>query len=523
MNKTINANIAGLVFYIEESAYELLQNYLKNIEANFSNEEERIEIMRDIEGRIAELFQERNGNRKEVVNLEDVEAVISIMGEPEDYQAEGFEEETSYSSEQETDSESYSTEKKLFRDEENAVIGGVCSGLGAYFGMDPVIVRIIFVMLTIFGFSGIFIYIILFFITPEAKTSADKLKMRGAHINVESLKQTAKEFKENVKDAANRNNIGKKVSKTIEKGVQSSSKFIRALTKVLGFGFLVGGLFFMLILISVFIGDGGLISFWGDRHMMNVGEAMDIFYVTDFQSTLAYFSLLLILFIPIIGMIYSGIKMLFDIKGSLKFVAITFSVIWILAVGVIAITTIPIGLEFKEEANVSEVIEVSKTEEITIEVGDDDVFSNNIIYNKYWENSDLMDVQPNRICLGYPKLKIIESSKDSTFKIIVQKEAHGLNYKEAIMNADQISYNVNVVGSTVKLDPYMTLSSDENFRGQDLEVIVRVPEGYSVKLGKNIERILVPISEKNMESNTRKSFENTTWKNDNDKMIFIDQ
>jgi phage shock protein PspC (stress-responsive transcriptional regulator) len=521
MNKTVNANIAGLVFYIEESAYDLLQNYLKSIEANFGNAEERSEIMRDIESRIAELFQERNANRKEVVNLEDVEAVIAIMGKPEDYQSDEFEE-GEQTQEQSTEQETYTTEKKLYRDEENAVIGGVCSGLGAYFGIDPVIVRVIFVMLVLFGLSGIFIYIILFFITPEAKTAADKLRMRGAPINVESIKQTAQEFKESVKDAAHRNNFGKKVSKTIEKGVQSSSNLARGIGKVVGFGMLVGGLFAMLILISVFIGDGGLISFWGDRHMMNVGEVMDVFYTSDFQSNLAYFSLLIVLFIPIIGMIYAGIKLLFDIKGTIKIVAISGTVLWILAIGIIAITSIPVGLEFKEDATVIESVEVPYTEEITINVGEDDIFSNNIIYGEYWESTNLMDVQEDKIYMGYPRLKIIESSKDSTFKIIVQKEAHGLTYKEAIINAESIEYDVNVQGNQITLDPYMTLNADQNFRWHDLEVIIRVPEGHSVNLGENIERILVPISEKNRESKERKSFENTTWKNDNDKMVFID-
>lgn len=523
MNKTVNANIAGLVFYIEESAYDLLQQYLKSIEANFKNADERNEIMRDIEARIAELFQERNADRKEVVNLEDVEAVISIMGKPEDYQSEDFDEEDSSTKEQKTTQETYTAEKKLYRDEENAVIGGVCSGLGAYFRIDPVIVRIIFVLLVLFGLSGVFIYIILFFITPEAKTNADKLRMRGVAITVESIKKTAQDFKETVKDAADRNNLGRRISKTIDRGVKTTSRIGKIISKFVGFGLLVAGLFAMLILISVFIGDGGLISFWGDRQLMNAGEYMDIFYVSEFQSSLAFFSILLILFIPIIGMIYSGVKLLFDIRGSLKYLILASTIVWILAVGVVAITTVPVGMEFSEEANVTESVTIADTSEIIVEVGEDDIFSNNISYNEYWKSSNLMDIQKNKIYLGYPKLKIIESAKDSTFKIEVQKQAHGLNYKEAILNAEDIHYDVQVQGNKVVLGPYMSLNADKKFRGQDLEVIIRVPEGHSVKLGQNIERILVPISAKNRESNSRQTFANTTWKNDQNKMVFLDE
>lgn len=525
MNKTVNANIAGLVFYIEESAYELLQNYLKNIENNFSNEEERNEIMRDIEARIAELFQERNANRKEVVNLEDVEAVIAIMGEPEDYQSEEFEGDDASSNEDQgsTNQEAYTTQKKLYRDKENAIVGGVCSGLGAYFGIDPVIIRIIFVMLVLFGFSGVFIYIILFFITPEAKTAGDKLKMKGAPINVESLKKSAKDLKDSVKDAADRNKFGQKISSTIDRGVQTTSRIGRVISRFVGFGLLVGGLFAMLILISIFIGEGGLIPFWGERHSINMAEAMDIFYTSTFQSTLAYFSILLVLFIPIIGLIYSGVKLLLDIRGSLKYLVLSSAVLWTVSLGTLALVSIQAGLEFKEEANVTESIDVVNANELIVEVADDDIFSNSISYNEHWENDDLIDLQDNMIYMGYPKLKIIESPKDSSFKIEIQKQARGLNYKEAIINAEDIAYNVQVVGNKITLDPYLSISDDHKFRGHDLEVVIRVPEGHTVKLGDNIDRILVPISAKNRESNMRQNFSNTIWKNDHNKMVFLDE
>ncbi|MCB9188994.1 MAG: PspC domain-containing protein [Flavobacteriales bacterium] len=524
MNKTVNANIAGLVFYIEESAYDLLQNYLKNIEANFNNAEERMEIMRDVEARIAELFQQRNGDRKEVVNLDDVQEVISIMGKPEDYQSDEFEENLggNNSTESSFGEEAYTAEKKLYRDEENAVIGGVCSGLAAYFGTDPVFVRIIFVLLVLFGFSGIFIYIILLFVIPGAKTTADKLKMRGAPITVESLKQTAKDLKDSVKDAADRNNLGKKISKTIDRSIRTTSKVGRMVSKFVGFGLLVGGLFLMVILISVFIGEGGLFPFWGERHSLTMSEAMDMLYITDIQSNLAYFSILLVLFIPIIGMISSGVKLLLDIRGSLKYMAIGSSVLWTLAFSILVITSIQMGLEFREEANVNENYTVNTTE-LNIEVADDEIFSNGISYSEHWENSDLIDVQEKGIYMGYPKLKIIESSKDSTFKIEIQKYARGLNYKEAILNAEEIQYEIEIVNNELILPAYLFIDHENKFRGHDVEIIVRVPEGHTVKLGDNIERILVPISEKNRESKERKSFENTVWKNDNNKMIFVDK
>ncbi|MCB9195015.1 MAG: PspC domain-containing protein [Flavobacteriales bacterium] len=520
MNKTVNANIAGLVFFIEEAAYEQLLNYLKSIEKNFSNAEERTEIMRDIESRIAEIFQERNGSSKEVVNMTDVEEVILIMGRPEDYQSEEYE--SSTDSTYQDYEEATSTKRHLYRDTDNSIFGGVCSGLGAYFGLDPVIVRVIFVLLAIFGFSGVFIYLILLFIMPEAKTTGDKLKMRGEAITVESIKAAAKDLKDNLKANADKHKVGKKITKTIEHGVRATSAVGRTLSKVIGFGMLVTGLFAMVILLSVVIGDGGLLPFWGERHSLNMSEAMDLFYNSSLQSSIAYVSILIILFIPIIGLIYSGLKLVLEIRVSLRYLILSFAVLWTLALGMITIVSVQAGLEFQEEAVITESIEFPESKVLLVDVSDDDIFSNSIAYSKHWENFDLIDVNDEGIFMGYPKLVIVESSKDSTFKVIMQMRSSGLNYKEAILNAEDLEYDFSANGDQLTLAPYMSLPSGGKFRGQDLEIVIRVPEGCTVKLGDNIERILVPITEKNSHSEVRKSFSNTSWMNDGNKMIYVD-
>ncbi len=123
MKKTVNINISGIVFHIEEDAYSKLQNYLFAIEKNFSNEEERVEIMRDIESRIAELFQTKNTNSKEVITYEDVQDIISIMGNPEDYMnEESFNDDSNFEN---ANFEKEETQKRLYRDKDNAQIGGV--------------------------------------------------------------------------------------------------------------------------------------------------------------------------------------------------------------------------------------------------------------------------------------------------------------------------------------------------------------------------------------------------------------
>lgn len=196
MNKTININLSGFVFNIEEEAYERLKQYLDNVGAQFSNAEEREEIMSDIELRIAEIFQDKIGPFKEVIIMTDIDEIIDILGHPEDYN-EG-DESVDETENQNQESNNYERRKRLFRDTEYAVLGGVCAGLGHYFDVDKTIIRILFVLLFVFFGSGILLYLILLFIVPEAKTTTEKIEMKGDFVNVESIKQHFENIKQNL-------------------------------------------------------------------------------------------------------------------------------------------------------------------------------------------------------------------------------------------------------------------------------------------------------------------------------------
>jgi len=201
MNKTISINLAGVVFNIDENAYQKLDKYLQTISGYFSEADGKKEIMADIESRVAEMFQERMSNTRNVISEEDVDHVISIMGQPEDY-LENHEGEKS--TETETESEATYTEKRLFRDPDNRVLGGVCSGIGHYFGFDPIFLRILFVLALVFFGSGVLLYIILWAIIPKAVTASDKLQMKGEAITVDNIKRRVQDEAERVKKKINK-------------------------------------------------------------------------------------------------------------------------------------------------------------------------------------------------------------------------------------------------------------------------------------------------------------------------------
>ena len=180
MNKIMNINIGGSIFHVDEEAYEKLKSYLKQINRHFKNTQGGDEIIIDIEARIVELFQQKLNSKKEIITMEDVNEVIAIMGKPSE-----FEEDTT--SDYSDPDVIQVGRKRLFRDIDNRMIGGVCSGLGAYFRLDTVWFRIGFVIVTISGLS-ILAYLVLWAIIPPARTISEKLEMQGDPVTIQILR-----------------------------------------------------------------------------------------------------------------------------------------------------------------------------------------------------------------------------------------------------------------------------------------------------------------------------------------------
>lgn len=184
MKITLSINLGGYSFDIDEDAYAELKRYLKNLELHFAGEESASEILSDIETRMAELFRAKMKGFKQVITIEDVMEVISVLGSPEDI----------------SDNEGRSAYEKfaspgyhrMYRDPDRRIIGGVAAGMGAYWNIDPLILRILFVVLTLPGGVGLIAYLILWIVLPEAKTTAQKIEMKGEPVNIHNIKDSVK-------------------------------------------------------------------------------------------------------------------------------------------------------------------------------------------------------------------------------------------------------------------------------------------------------------------------------------------
>jgi phage shock protein PspC (stress-responsive transcriptional regulator) len=192
MNKTVTINLSGTVFHIEEHAYTVLEKYLDLIELSLEPDDDKKEILQDVELRISELFREAITEVNQVITLKMVEQVVEVLGEPDAFSNGSQEAHSAKRGE-------HNPTRKLYRDTDNRIAGGVCSGLGAYFSIDPLVLRILFVIFALMFFSGAIIYLILWFVIPEARTTAEKLEMRGRPVTFENIKRTVKAEFEDVK------------------------------------------------------------------------------------------------------------------------------------------------------------------------------------------------------------------------------------------------------------------------------------------------------------------------------------
>lgn len=188
MKKITSIDLGRLSFSIEEEAYQKLKNYLESVKKRIGNGADKEEVMLDIEIGMAEKLKESLLSSKEVIEVKDIDNLISIMGKPEDFDSEDIL--------NEENNENGKVVKKLYRNPDDMVLGGVCGGIGAYFSIDPVFVRMIFVILFFSGGIGLPIYAIFWIIIPMAETKEEKLLMKGSPFSIGAIEQSYKEKKE---------------------------------------------------------------------------------------------------------------------------------------------------------------------------------------------------------------------------------------------------------------------------------------------------------------------------------------
>ncbi len=306
MKKTIDISLAGILFHVEEDAYEKLNKYLKSVRNSLSGTDDIDEVMHEIEARIAELLLQKQSHPQQVINNENINEIISVMGQPEDYEV----------NENTTISQNPKIKKSLFRDMDKSVLGGVAAGLAHYIGMDVTLMRLLFIILLFVTHgSFILIYLLLWIVIPKAKTASDKLKMKGESVNVDNIVEQVSAEEESAKKKI-------KIGETVENTTHEAGKIF---TKLVGlFIALVTGSILLGLLISIIT----LTPLSGTKFIINNGMAGNISISPEMINLL----LGVVIGLPIALVFLSGIKMLFPNTKSINTnILIVAGTIWFLS------------------------------------------------------------------------------------------------------------------------------------------------------------------------------------------------
>ena len=495
MKKTVKINIGGVIFHLDEDAYQILQQYLTAINTHFSSSDEGKEIIADIENRIAEILQSKTSEQKQVITQKDIEEIIEIMGRPEDIADDAGEEHE----------EHYKASKRLYRDPDNRILGGVCSGIATYLNIDPIIIRLLFLILIFaYGVIGI-IYIVLWALLPAAHTTAQKIKMRGKSFKISDIEKNVRNEYDNVKDNLKniKNTQDYDRTRSFFNGLFSALavffKFVfKLFAVVLGLAMIITGVGFLIGLTGTLI-IGEPFMPWSHNFVDNQLIISDIIYSFTDPNTawILAISAILIVFIPLVALVYGGFKLLLGIRPNDKaFAAVGFTA-WIISIIILFVLggmqIRNLALSVKDKENIIIEKPANKTLYLKAKKGFPVIKSTFYIFDS--EFMVMHDKNDEKQVYAYPEINIVQSHSDQ-FEIEICKEGRGKNRIKALENIEKISYQCTQQDSIIWFDPVYSLRDENRWAFPEVDITLRVPEGYILYLDKSLEEQLDYVTKK---------------------------
>lgn len=492
MKKTVNINLAGTFFHIDEDAYGKLQRYLAAIKKSLTEPQGSDEIMRDIETRISELFSEKVESNSQVISLKELDEVIAVMGQPEDYMVdeELFDDAPKSNNQQRAYSHTSASHKQLFRDIDNKFISGVSSGLGHYLGLDALWVRLLWILLT-FLTSGTFIivYILFWILVPAAVSTADKLKMTGEPVNISNIEKKFKEGYETVADKvknADYDKYGQKVKSGASGFFDTLGSILLVLLKIfvkfIGIILIITSL---ATLVGLIIGlfTFGSVDFWGN------GEVLD--YIGAFTDSivpiwLVSLSIFFAIGIPFFVLFILGLKMMITNLKSIGTTAkIVLFITWIASIVALGIFGVRMANEqaYDGDSIAETTLPVRTGDTLRVRMNANTQYSTNVYRQgglkfKYNENDEKV-IYSNDIRL------VVKSTTDSVAKLVVEKHAEGNSFLDARERAKAIDYNFIMENGTLTLDGFHTSAIENKYRNQEIHLTLYMPVGSIIYADKN--------------------------------------
>jgi len=622
MNKVININFQGRILPIEELAYEMLKQYIESLRTYFQNEEGRDEIINDIECRIAELCEDRLKKGDVCIDQTAINLIIASIGRPADFEAQdGFEANTT-AAENNTNSDNAHTEpndwssthqKRLYRDEKNKVLGGVCSGIANYFNIDPLVVRILWIFLigiNILGYlilwiavpsssvkevggpkkrlfrdvdnkiiggvcaglskyfglqvwiirvlflipfirfvinfrhvhlfqfwefpdfpnfldltfspGAIFVYIVLWLVLPEAKTSADKLEMIGEKVDLNSIKNTIQNDMEGFSKRAqtwgnefykksgttNTNNTNASESNEASIAPESRSGCLHFIGRAITISVKVFVYFVLgIILISL------LAALFGIGVVTTGLLPLKKFILEEGLQTAAFIgTIILFIWVPIIGIVSAIIRKIAGFKKSNIWVRSSFIALWVLGWICFFYFISSIGNSFSKHNQPAETaITLAKPGVEFLEVTATPRMK---YYEEKWFHIEPFNFyDEDTVYVRNLKIRIVQSKTDS-FEVKYVTMSNGKTVVEANTLAKKINFNITQQDSLVYLDRGIAITKQDKFRNQHVIMTIAVPIGKRIKItnkGWSQTNVNVKVNHRGIQAETIDNIGRDNW------------
>jgi phage shock protein PspC (stress-responsive transcriptional regulator) len=484
MDKTININIAGTLFQIDEDAYRILRDYLQAINNRFRNIEGGHETIDDIESRVAEIFLSQKG-LSGAISKDNVEVMISILGKPEDFdQNETDTEPTVYTSQR----------RRMYRNPDDSVISGVCGGIGAYLNTDPVLFRILFVVFALCG-VGLFVYVILWIALPWANTDAKKRELFGnAYHSAKSYSQNNR-INQNAspvynQDHYNSSGIGNALNEIFRAFGRVFYIIIRIFLIIIGIALVITGFLFLVAVIMIFVFKfPGVFSHDG----INVHLA----YYTDFLNYIVSPSsapwiialALIAIILPLLALIYWGVKMIFWFKAHDGVISLIGFVLWVISVVALSVFLFNEGISFAETGRSSaQMVLPDKPDTLYIMT---DHKASELKYDKEFsfpENDFTVYMNESTRQLFLPVRLYLNISEDNTSKLEINKRSSGRSRNDAVGKAESIIYNARISRDTIWLDDYYSLPPGSKWTADFVHASLFIPENTVLYFDSDYEK-----------------------------------
>ncbi len=521
MNKTVSINLGGIFFHIEEDAFTRLEGYLDSINRHFANEEGADEILEDIEARVAEMFQETlSQSKRQVILPSDVSQVIGVMGLPDQFDEpeSGHTQANVYEKNHENQGGNSATDvpkgerasnrkksRRLYRNPDEAFMGGVCAGLSDYFGIeDPIWIRMAFAVSFFTGGWGLLPYILLWAIVPEAKTPAQKLAMRGEPINVSNIEKIVKEGMDNLKNTIedfSKSESGKKTKFFFSQATKEVKKAAPKAFKT-GGSILKGFMIFLGIVMLISLGTA-LIAIIGSL------LAFSKFFVTFVFSSsmplaLVSISTFFLIGIPILFISYAVLRRSFNVRLQSASWARGLGFLWVLSlISLIAVGGTTYDNNFSSRSTTiipAERLDVN-AQTLHVNVLEDDYYTKlrSGHHKGHYHNNGGMDIDVNLPDIRFDEVifdsqsksiyieKVqldVEKSESDDFEIVKTISSRGGSTHTAQKIAEKINHQMSVDDETLYVSPYYKIDQSDKWRFQRYNITLKVPVGKAVYFDK---------------------------------------